>query len=332
MSGTKDRPKTTKDPAIVGPYCRIEPLPLSAPKPEEDDPEAPARTRAIVEHPSYRRAYEDSDFLERDEAREYRLGLDYLKPELLLREHGIQSTIVLFGGTRVVEESQARRRLEEARRALAASSADPALERAVAVAERVLAKSKYYDAAREFARIVSEECPPDEHGRRQWVISTGGGPGAMEAGNRGAFDAGAPSIGLNITLPHEQFPNPYITPGLAFQFTYFAIRKMHFAMRARALVAFPGGYGTFDELFEMLTLLQTGKLHNMPIVLVGEEFWRGAFDAEHLAAEGVIAPEDVHLFEFAESGREAWEKIKLWYRTRGVRVASVPEKDGPDGQ
>ncbi|MEZ5064692.1 MAG: LOG family protein [bacterium] len=315
----------------LGPYCPLEPSPYSQPKPAEDDPGAPDRTRAIVSDPSYRRAFEDHDFLEEDETRQFRLALDYLKPELRLRAHGIESTIVVFGGTRVVEEAEAKRRLETARRALAEHPEDTTRRRAVAIAENVLAKAKYYDAARDFARIASEASRPDERGRRQWVIVTGGGPGVMEAGNRGAFDAGAPSIGLNITLPHEQFPNPYITPGLAFQFAYFAIRKMHFAMRARALVAFPGGFGTFDELFEMLTLIQTGKLPHLPVILVGESFWRKAFDAEHLAAEGVIAPDDVSLFQFAETGGEAWDKIRRWYHARGVHVDGSPDGAGGYG-
>lgn len=284
-------------------------------------PDLEARAREIGEHPSYRRAYEDAEFLAREDVRGFRLGLDYRKPEAILREHGIDSTIVVFGGTRVIEESAARAKLAAAEAAAGANPNDPTLARQVAIAKRVLAKSKYYDAARDFGRIVNEECPPGPDGHRQWVIVTGGGPGIMEAGNRGASDAGAPSIGLNITLPFEQYPNPYITPGLAFQFSYFAIRKMHFAMRARALVAFPGGFGTLDELFETLTLIQTGKMPDLPVVLVGEEFWRKTFDAEHLAAEGVISPGDVDLFSYAETGREAWETIKSWYAARGHQIA-----------
>jgi uncharacterized protein (TIGR00730 family) len=317
-------PDQVKGGSELGPYCRLEPLPHSKPKPEEDDPGVTERLRKIVEHPSYRRAVEDADFLGRPEVRAFRLGLDYRKAELILEEAGIESTIVVFGGTRIVEESAARRRLERARRTLEKAPENDDLRRDVAVAERVLAKSQYYEAAREFGRLVSEAARPDARGRRQWVMMTGGGPGIMEAGNRGAFDAGAPSIGLNITLPHEQYPNPYLTPGLALQFTYFAIRKMHFVMRARALVAFPGGYGTFDELFETLTLIQTGKLHELPVVLVGEEFWRKAFDADHLVAEGVIAPEDANLFSYAETGAEAWEAIRRWYAARGVSVDGKP--------
>jgi uncharacterized protein (TIGR00730 family) len=186
------------------------------------------------------------------------------------------------------------------------------------VAERVLAKSRYYDVAREFGRLVSGVCQLD--GRCDFVIVTGGGPGIMEAGNRGAFDVGAKSIGLNITLPHEQFPNPYISPELCFQFRYFGLRKMHFMKRAKALVAFPGGYGTFDELFEALTLIQTEKIRPRPVVLVGKEFWQSAFDAEFLAAEGVIDPEDVELFSYAETAEEIWNAILAWYRAQGEEI------------
>ena len=195
--------------------------------------------------------------------------------------------------------------------AAAESPSDRALERKLRVAERVLAKSKYYDVAREFGRIVSESsktaAPSD------FIITTGGGPGIMEAANRGAFDAGRATIGLNIILPMEQDPNAYITPELCFQFRYFALRKLHFLKRAKALVAFPGGYGTFDELFDALTLVQTEKIDPMPIVLVGEEFWRGAFRADFLAEEGVISPEDPELVSYAETADQIWGTIREWY-------------------
>ena len=183
--------------------------------------------------------------------------------------------------------------------------------RAVEIARRVLAKSRYYDEAREFGRIVSSTCQRDGH--CDFVVVTGGGPGVMEAANRGAFDIGAKSLGFNIVLPHEQVPNPYITPGLCIHFHYFAIRKMHFLMRARALVAFPGGFGTLDELFETLTLVQTGKMPRVPIVLFGREFWERAINLEYLVEEGTIAQEDIRIVSYAETAAEAWEAIARFH-------------------
>jgi len=289
---------------------RRTPLPFTLPKPIEDDPEAQERIRRILEHPSYVRADRDVRFLERSELRPSRLSFDYLKAELILKEHGIASTIVVFGGTRVVEPAAALRRLQAARRALADDPDDPGKRHLVVVAERIVAKSRYYDVAREFGRIVSEERGKAEG---ELVIVTGGGPGIMEAANRGAFDAGAKSVGLNITLPLEQFPNPYITPELCFQFRYFGIRKLHFMKRAKALVAFPGGYGTFDELFDALTLIQTAKIEPVPVILVGREFWTSAFDARFLADEGVIDEEDLEIFTYAETAREIWDLIRAWH-------------------
>jgi uncharacterized protein (TIGR00730 family) len=293
-------------------------------KESQDDPEAPERVRRILENPSYVRADQDIHFLERSELRPSRLAFDYLKAELILREHGIQSTIVLFGGTRIVEPAAARRRLERSREAVERQPDSAVARREARVAERVVAKSRYYDIAREFGRLVSRECPV-ENGRRCAVV-TGGGPGIMEAGNRGADDVGAKSVGLNITLPLEQYPNPYITPELCFQFRYFAMRKLHFMKRARAMIAFPGGYGTLDELFDTLTLVQTRKIRPVPVVLVGREFWTRAFDAEFLAEEGVIDPEDTGLFAFAETAEEIWSHILAWYRERGLDpFARIPE-------
>ncbi len=297
---------------------RSVPLPHTIRKATEDDPEAHERIQAIIDSPSYVRADQDMRFLERDDLRPSRLAFDYLKAELILKEHGIRSTIVLFGGTRIVEPAAARRRLERARVAAGEAAGEAATEaaaRELRVAERVLEKSRYYDVAREFSRLVSRECGTASGG--DGVIVTGGGPGIMEAGNRGATDVGAKSIGLNITLPHEQYPNPYITPELCFQFRYFAMRKLHFMMRACALVAFPGGYGTFDELFDTLTLVQTGKIEPVPVVLVGRDFWTRAFDAPFLAEEGVIDADDVDLFSFAETAEEIWALIRGWYAERG---------------
>lgn len=262
------------------------------------------------------RTDKDIDLLCRDELRPTRLQLDYLKPELILQDHGVVSTIVVFGGTRIVEPAAAQRRLERARARAAENPSDRSAQRQERIAERVLAKSDYYDVAREFGRIVGRagSGPLD----CRLVVVTGGGPGIMEAANRGTHDVGAKSVGLNITLPDEQFPNPYVTPELCFRFHYFALRKMHFLMRAKALVAFPGGYGTLDELFETLCLIQTRKVEPLPVVLVGKEYWHNVFDAEYLAAEGVIDEEDLELFTFAESASEIWSTIVEWHRRADV--------------
>jgi uncharacterized protein (TIGR00730 family) len=276
------------------------------------DPEERERIRVLMRSPAYVRADRDPRFLERDELRGARLQLEYLKPELTLREHGVESVIVLFGGTRIVEEHRARERVARIAAQVAAQPDDPVLREDLAIAERVLAKSRFYEVARDFARLVSERCM--EMAPCELYIMTGGGPGIMEAGNRGAFEAGRESVGLNIELPLEQVPNPYITPDLCFEFRYFALRKLHFMKRAKALVAFPGGYGTFDELFDALCLVQTRKMPPIPIVLVGEEFWRQAFNAEFLCAEGVIARKDLHLFSYAETAEDIWERIAAWHR------------------
>jgi uncharacterized protein (TIGR00730 family) len=298
------------------PPRRRQPLPSSTPKAPEEDPEGRDRVARILASPSYLRTDQDIDILRRDELRPTRLQLDYLKPELIMQDHGVVSTIVVFGGTRIAEPAAALRRLERARARVAENPNDHSLQRAARVAERVVAKSSYYDVAREFGRLVgrSGSGPLD----CRLVVVTGGGPGIMEAANRGADDVGAKSVGLNITLPEEQFPNPYITPELCFLFHYFALRKMHFLMRAKALVAFPGGYGTLDELFETLCLVQTRKVEPLPVVLVGEEYWRKVFDASYLADEGVIDEEDVSLFTFAESAEEIWATILEWYRRSDI--------------
>ena len=290
---------------------RVEPLPEGFPKLAIDDPDAPERVKKILASPAYVRADRDPELLNRDALRHARLELEYLKTELAMQKHGIKSTIVLFGGTRVLEPAAAIRQVDKAQGALKREPDNTRLQRKLEVAQRVLAKSKYYDVAREFARTMSELCMKAAPG--EFVITTGGGPGIMEAANRGAFDAGRESIGLNITLPMEQYPNAYITPELCFQFRYFALRKLHFLKRAKALVAFPGGYGTFDELFEALCLVQTRKIDPMPIILVGQEFWKGAFDADFLAAEGVISEEDIDAFQFAETADEISAVIQEWY-------------------
>ncbi|HUU46461.1 MAG TPA: TIGR00730 family Rossman fold protein [Acidobacteriota bacterium] len=264
---------------------------------------------------AYRKANEDIEFLNRDELRPVRLQLELLKPELTLQKRRIRSTIVVFGGTRIVEPAEARRRLAALAQESAAKPDDQVLARRLAAAHRVVEKSRFYDEARRFGALVSQANDKDD--AHDFVIMTGGGPGIMEAANRGAWDVGAESIGLNITLPHEQEPNRYITPELCFQFRYFAIRKMHFLLRARALVAFPGGYGTMDELFEALTLVQTQKIDPLPIVLMDRAFWDGAIHFDHLVDEGVIDPGDINLFHYAETAQEAWDWIREFWNNGG---------------
>lgn len=264
-------------------------------------------TKTPEESPSYIPAHRDTEFLQREELRSIRVGLELLKPELIQREQGINSTIVVFGSARLLEETAAKQALHMAEIEAAQSPQDPTRRQRVAIAQRQLALSKYYDVAREFGRLVSSICQVD--GRCDYVIVTGGGPGIMEAANRGAADVNTKSIGLNVTLPHEQSPNPYITPELCFQFRYFAIRKMHFLIRAKALVAFPGGFGTLDELFETLTLLQTGKTENLMVVLVGRDFWEHLINWQWLVENGLIAQQDLQLFQYAETAQEAWDLI-----------------------
>jgi uncharacterized protein (TIGR00730 family) len=285
-----------------------------------DDPGEAERVERILASPSYEMAFEDFDFIMRHEMRPVRLQLELMKPEIVLRQHRIRSTIVVFGGTRISEPKVAQARVEALERERQEQGSSPDLEKRLAVAHRVRAKSRFYEEAREFGRLVS--AAGQEGGPSDWVVVTGGGPGIMEAANRGAFEAGAKSIGLNITLPHEQRPNSYITPELCFQFHYFAIRKMHFMLRAKALVAFPGGYGTMDELFEALTLLQTRKARALPVILFGREFWENAVNLRYLADEGTISEDDLRLFRFAETAAEAWDIIQRYHAAR--RAGKVP--------
>jgi len=265
-----------------------------------------ARIQRLVDSPSYSLAFEDHEFIMQHEQRPIRLQLELLKPETILRQHQIKRTIVVFGGTRIVEPAVARERAAALERERASAGPSPALDRRLAIARRIVAKARYYDEARAFARLVAES---RQNGETDYVVVTGGGPGIMEAANRGAHDVRQPSIGLNITLPMEQYPNPYITPELCFQFHYFAVRKMHFLLRAQALVAFPGGYGTLDELFEALTLMQTGKTKIMPVILFGRDFWKEVVDFQHLADEGTIADADLDLFHTVETAQQAWDLI-----------------------
>ncbi len=300
---------------------RLEPLPWEEPKSPDEDPFAPERVAAILKSPGYRRADQDIDFLAKDRVRGVRLQIDYEKSELLLLEHHVRSTVVVFGSTRIGEPHAARRKVDTLTEELAADPENEALAHKLAVARRILEKSRYYEVAREFGRLVS--LSNNSSGNHHSVIVTGGGPGIMEAANRGAFDAGAQSVGLNIVLPHEQYPNPYITPGLCFSFHYFAIRKLHFLLRAKALVAFPGGFGTLDELFEVLTLVQTRKIKPIPVVLAGESYWRRVIDFDFLVDEGVIDREDRDLFFFAETAHEIWDGIQAWQSTNGDTYAAA---------
>ena len=270
-------------------------------------PSDPKSVNPAEESSSYIPANRDAEFLQREELRSLRIGLELLKPELIQREEGVRSTIVVFGSARLHELEAAQKSLRMAEERATRAPNDPTCQQKVAIARRQLALSKYYDVAREFGRLVSSTCQID--GRCDYVIVTGGGPGIMEAANRGAADVGAKSIGLNITLPHEQHPNPYITPKLSFQFHYFAIRKMHFLIRAKALVAFPGGFGTLDELFETRTLLQTGKTEHVMVVLVGRDFWERLINWQWLVENGLIAQQDLQLFYYAETAQEAWDLI-----------------------
>ncbi|ANO50401.1 LOG family protein [Woeseia oceani] len=311
----RDKGRACVVPPPVDPAKRKSPLPSQSIKSQFDDPDAAARVAALVASDSYREADKDSTFLQDDLVRGARLGLDYMKPDLLMRQAGVQNTLVVFGGTRIVEPAEAQRRVAELNQLLENNPDDVEIAARLKVAKRILKISHYYTIAREFGAIVGRagDGPAD----CRLTVMTGGGPGIMEAANRGAFDVGAKSIGLNITLPHEQFPNPYVSPGLCFSVRYFGIRKLHFLMRARALVFFPGGFGTLDELFDVLTLAQTRKIIPVPIVLVGESFWRRILDSEALAANGVIDPEDLDLFWYAESAQGIWDGINEWYQRSG---------------
>ena len=253
---------------------------------------------------SYRLAFQDPDLLLRDELRPVRLQLEELKPELILQEQHIESTVVVFGSARIPDPQTAESRLVSIQAEYSRKKDDSLLARKVALARKALENSRYYDEARKLGHLISSNT-----GKDKLVVVTGGGPGIMEAANRGAHEAGMPSIGMNITLPHEQNPNPYVTPDLNFQFHYFAIRKMHLLMRAKSLVAFPGGFGTLDELFETLTLIQTRKVQPIPVLLFGQAFWERIVNFEALVEEGTISPEDLDFFVFVDTAEEAWEVI-----------------------
>jgi len=259
---------------------------------------------------SYRKAYADYKFLSRDELRPVRLQLELLKPEMFLERYKVKDTVVIFGSARIWSKEDALTRVKVIKKLLAKDPASKMLRESLAAAKSLLRDAKYYDIAREFAKIASSKTCA----RRRLIVVTGGGPGIMEASNRGAWEAGARSIGLNITLPMEQGPNPYVSPELCFRFHYFAVRKMHFVMRSRAFVVFPGGFGTMDELFEVLTLVQTGKKSRLPIVLIGEKYWGSVINFRNMARCGVISRKDLQLFNFAETAQEAWKIIEDFYR------------------
>ena len=257
--------------------------------------------------PAYRLAYADDDFLCREELRPVRLQLELLKTEMMLAERGITSTVVMFGGARIPEPG-----------------GDAWAAKNETQRRNLTAASVYYEEARKFAQLCSLHSAQSDY--KEYVVVTGGGPGVMEAGNRGADEVGAPSIGLNIVLPHEQAPNRFVTPELSFNFHYFAIRKMHFLLRAKAVTVFPGGFGTLDELFETITLMQTGRMALVPLILFGEKFWRQIIDFQALADFGTIAPTDMDLIKFVETADEAWEIISTFYET--VDPASIPMASG----
>ena len=254
-----------------------------------------------TQSPSYRLAFRDTDFLLREELRPVRFQLELLKTEMLMEEADIGSTLVIYGSARIPAPDQCEAALNTA-----------TTPERKAVVERLVAKSRYYDEARKLAHTASQ-CAIVEKGMRQFVVCSGGGPSIMEAANRGAADAGADSIGLNIVLPHEQAPNTFVTPELSFQFHYFALRKMHFLLRARAVAVFPGGFGTLDEFMELLTLIQTGKMKPLPVLLFGKDYWSRVINFAAMAEEGVINEVDLGLFHWVETAEEGWSKIVEFY-------------------
>ncbi len=264
-----------------------------------------------MNHPSYRLAYDDDDFFLREDMRALRLQLEWVKPDIIQKENNIESTVVVFGGARFKEKKKAEQQLLKARDELSKNPDSEESQRKIKIAESVCRNSRFYEESRLLAQKITRLS--QQHGGKEFVVVTGGGPGVMEAANRGAADVGGQSIGLNIVLPFEQEPNPYITPELCFQFDYFAIRKMHFLKRAKGLVAFPGGFGTLDELFETLTLIQTKKMQPFPIVLIGKEYWSRLIDFDFLAEQGAVSEADIKLFHMVDTAGDAYEHLsKHW--------------------
>ena len=262
----------------------------------------------IINSDTYKLAYEDIGLLNRNEMRGVRMLLEITKPDLILEENKILSTIIIFGGASIAEESKTKEKIDDIKKLIKKNPSSVLLKRNLSRLENLLSMSHYYQSAREFSKLASIN--NQSKSCNSHVIVTGGGPGIMEAANRGAFEANCKSIGLNISLPNEQIPNAFITPGLCFKFNYFALRKMHFIMRSRAAVFFPGGFGTLDELFELLTLRQTGMKNKIPIILFGREYWDKIINFEYLADLGLISDEHLNLFEYADTASEAWEIIK----------------------
>lgn len=263
----------------------------------------------LKQSPSYKKAYEDINFLRSAELRPIRLQLELLKPEMILRKYKIENTIVCFGSARIFEINDAKKRIKLLEEELKKDPKNEIIKRKLRDSKKLLSSSKYYDEALKFAKLVAK----NKINGKKFIIVTGGGPGIMEAANRGAYECGEKSIGLNITLPMEQDPNPYISPELCFRFHYFAIRKMHFVMRAKAMIAFPGGFGTMDELFEVLTLVQTGKKSKIPVILLGKDYWKKVINFKLMAKLGYISEEDLSIFTYVNKAEEAWQIIKNFY-------------------
>ncbi len=271
-----------------------------------------AMIEKIKNSSSYKKAYEDLSFLKSAQLRPVRLQLELLKPEIILKKHKIENTVVCFGSARIFNKNDSIQRIKLLKKELEKNPKDKILKEKLKDAKKLLKSSKYYEEARRFAKIVASNTVNG----KKFVIVTGGGPGIMEAANRGAYECGEKSIGLNITLPMEQDPNPYISPELCFRFHYFAIRKMHFVMRAKAMVAFPGGFGTMDELFEVLTLVQTGKKSKIPIILLGKEYWKSVINFKKMAELGYISEDDLNIFCYVDSAEKAWKVIKDFYEKK----------------
>jgi uncharacterized protein (TIGR00730 family) len=281
-----------------------------------------ANIARIVNDPSYRPADQDLNLLEDDASRGLRLELEYLKADLHLARRGIDHTIVVFGSTRIEDPNISADKLATVKRELDQNPDNPLIQRQFRIAERAHDNSRYYEIAREFGRLVGRTPTGDK--RSRLFVMSGGGPGIMEAVHRGAYEVGADSVGLNIMLPFEQLPNPFLTPGLCFNFRYFALRKLHFMHRARALVVFPGGFGTLDEMFETLTLVSTRKIAPLPVILVGENYWKRALDIDFLVSEGTLTDEESKLFWYCETAAEIWHSILNWYDGQGRGLFSTP--------
>jgi len=306
---------------IFGPFKR-------GPFPSADDDAFAASLRKETPQThssSYRLAFQDEDFLLREELRPVRLQLELLKPELLMREQNIDATIVIYGSARIPDPEISRELLFMVETELEKDPDNPKLRQRAAAARKAMGYSRYYEEARKLGQLISTHCQMDC--QQNLVVVTGGGPGIMEAANRGACDANAQSVGMNIVLPFEQAPNPYITPSLSFQFHYFAIRKMHLLMRAKGLVAFPGGFGTMDELFETLTLIQTGKVEPIPVLLFCREFWNKVINFEAMVEAGTIAEHDLNLFQYVETAEEAWSIL-----SRDINENNGKSRGKPDNE